>query len=218
MAAGFFSANPANAYVLTDGKGNFIRRDEATNKYVPVRSFKQALRWEDPGRAESVLQNSVAKSIRKNYSVRECSETETEMVEKNDLQNKIELIYSAPEDDDVQEWLSKLASVTDVLSNTEARISGAVDKLSKVDKEISDIQHYIEFGQFNCYQGWLCFKILQNKLRQRRKYKNEISVLNIIRHSRIDTEGLSSLSKTISDSRKKVYSPRVLTELFKDLK
>ena len=201
-------------YVLSDGKGSFIRKDISTGKYVPVRSFTQAYRWEDPRKAESVLRNSVAKSIRGDYGV--CNYLGSETVEKKNLQDKIELICSESENDETLEWISKLVSVMEVLSDSENRLSTAIDNLSKVDKEISDIQHYIEFGYFNCYQGWLCFKMLQNKLRQRRKFKNEISVLNIIRRSKINTDELSSLSKTISASRKKMYSPRVFTELFKE--
>ena len=57
----------------------------------------------------------------------------------------------------------------DILSNSNERKEMLTLKLSDIDKEIVDIQHYIEFGKFNCYQGWMCFKMLQNALQQRRK-------------------------------------------------
>ena len=56
-------------YVLTDGQGNYIRKDNLTGKYVPIRSFKQAQQWDNQLKANSVLNNSLTKSIRNNYAV-----------------------------------------------------------------------------------------------------------------------------------------------------
>ena len=53
-------------YVLTDGKGKYIRKDILTNKYVPVGSFKEAQQWDSQVKANLVLYNSVAKAVRNN--------------------------------------------------------------------------------------------------------------------------------------------------------
>ena len=102
-----------------------------------------------------------------------------------------------------------------VLSGSDTRKDELVAKLSEIDKEIVDIQHYIEFGKFNCYQGWMCFKMLQNTLRQRRKYKNEIAVLNLIKQCKFDKSSLEALSTTIADIQNKCYRPRAFPELFR---
>ena len=56
-------------YVLTDGSGTYICKDEATGRYVPIRSFKHAKQWDSILKAKSVLDNSISKSIRNSYAV-----------------------------------------------------------------------------------------------------------------------------------------------------
>lgn len=88
-------------------------------------------------------------------------------------------------------------------------------KLSDVDKEISDIEHYIEFGKFNCYQGWLCFKMLQNLLQQRRQYKNEMQIITRMKESKISGDSIKALFEGVKELQNKVYTPRKFPELFK---
>lgn len=200
-------------YVLTDGSGTYIRKDEATGRYVPIRSFKHAKQWDSILKAKSVLDNSISKSIRNSYAV-QLVDTE-EIIEKEDLSKQNELIFREIEDDKISDWLSKINTIKDVLSGSDSRVCELTEKLSEVDKEIVDVQHYIEFGKFNCYQGWMCFKMLQNMLKQRRKYKNEISVLNMIKQCKFDMTSISALSQTISDAKNKCYTPRAFPELFR---
>lgn len=200
-------------YVLTDGKGSYIRKDETTGKYVPIRSFKHANQWDNILKAKSVLDNSIAKAIRKDYVV-QLVDTE-HIVEKEDLSKQSELVFREIEDDNISDWLSKINTIKDVLSGSDMRVSELTEKLSEVDREIVDVQHYIEFGKFNAYQGWMCFKMLQNMLQQRRKYKNEISVLNMIKQCKFDMNSLTALSQTISDATNKKYTPRAFPELFR---
>ena len=56
-------------YVITNGDGSYIHRDETTGKYVPIRSFKKATQWDSVMKANSILNNSVPKTIRKDYAV-----------------------------------------------------------------------------------------------------------------------------------------------------
>lgn len=199
-------------YVLTDGNGNYIQKDSSTGKYVMIRSFKQAQQWDSQIKAHSVLNNSLAKSIRNNFAV-QLIDTEN-IIEKDDLSKQKELCFRAIDDGNIDSWLEKVNTIMDVLSGSDTRKEELVSKLSEVDKEIVDIQHYIEFGKFNCYQGWMCFKMLQNTLQQRRKYKNEIAVLNLIKQCKFDRSSIEALSTTIADIQNKCYRPRAFPELF----
>ena len=93
-------------YVLTDGAGSYIRHDELTGKYVPIRNFKQAQQWDSQQKANSVLNNSVAKSIRSNYAVN-LIDTE-HIVEKDDMSKQQELCFRTLEDSNIEEWLNKI--------------------------------------------------------------------------------------------------------------
>ena len=109
---------------------------------------------------------------------------------------------------------SMLQSVVAIIGGVDERFDELCDKLSEVDKKIVDIEHYIEFGKFNCYQGWICFKILQNLLQQRRQYKNEMEVINKIRCCKIESKEVDILKASIEQIKFKKYTPRAFKELF----
>lgn len=198
-------------YVITDGNGSYIHRN-SDNKFVTIRSMKQATQWDNIVKANTVLNNSIPKSIRSNYAV-QLLETE-QIVEKDEDKTK-EICFRDIDDGNIREWQDKLQTVMDALSNVDQRRTELGTKLSEVDKEIVDVEHYIEFGNFNAYQGWRCFKMLQNLLRQRRKYKNEINVLEMIKQCKINNTALMNLSQNISDISNQRYRPRAFPELFR---
>ena len=86
--------------------------------------------------------------------------------------------------------------------------------LSNIDKEITDIQHYIEFGNFNAYQGWLAFSMLRHRLKKRRKIKNEFQILSQIGECKINSAMVNDIQAAIHKINNKSYTPRVLPELF----
>ena len=201
-------------YVITDGHGSYIRHDEGTGRYVPVRSLKQAKKWDTEQKAKCILKNSISSSIRSFYEVSYVDTTET--VEKQTIEDRQKEITFRPiEDDNIKDWLEKINTIRDVLSGSGSRKDELLGKLSEVDREISDINHYIEFGNYNACQGWRCFKMLQTLLRQRRKYKNEIQVLQMIKECKFDNDSISSLSERIVEVSNKLYHPRAFPELFK---
>lgn len=199
-------------YVITNGKGSYIRKDETSGKYVPIKNFKQAMQWDSITKANAVLNNSIAKSVKSGYEM-QLIETE-KVVEKEDLSIPNEICFREIIDDNIQDWITKINEIAKLLQGSGERKEELLKKLSDVDKEIVDIEHYIEFGKFNAYQGWMCFKMLQNLLQQRRKYKNEISVLNLIKQCDFNTDSIIALSQTISDIQNKCYKPRAFPELF----
>ncbi len=200
-------------FVITNGEGTYIRKDGSTGKFVPVRGIKYATQWDSIQKASSVLNNSIAKSIRTGFAV-QLIETEN-TVEKDDSGVRINLCQRDIIDDEIKVWIDRISAITDLISNSDTRKEELINKLSEIDKEIVDIEHYIEFGNFNAYQGWQCFKMLQNALLQRRKYKNEMSVIELIGKCKIDEKSLQALSETVVNIENKCYRPRALPELFR---
>lgn len=202
-------------YVLTNGDGKYIRKDNLTGKYVPIKSLKQATRWTNLIAANTILNNSIPKNIRMNYATEYISSEDT--VEKRDTSVQNELCFKTIKNDNVDDWLSKMSIILDIFSDSTERSSELSSQLSSIDKEIVDIEHYIEFGKFNAYQGWICFKMLQNLLQQRRKYKNELQALKLIKDCKFDRESIKDLIQNISDIQNKCYTPRAFPELFKTI-
>ena len=232
-------------YVIADNNGRYIREDPTTRKYVPIRSFKQAKCWDSREKAASVLKNSIGKNIRDKFRVKFIeikSETTTPV---NQISNEVEDIQSknkkavsynrnpapteshkvvkqikesAIEADQIDSWLKKLNEIMNVVSGLDNRKSYLLGKLSNVDKKIVDVEHYIEFYDFNAAQGWGCYKMLQTLLRQRRNYKDELRVITAIEQGNIQTDSLSQIMEKIAEVQSQEYTPRALPELFKNKK
>lgn len=199
--------------MLANGQGEYIRHDKGTGKYVKIRSFNQAMQFPDQTKAETILRSSVAKNVRAGFFA-EHHETE-EIVNRDNVDKQNEICFRAIDVGEINEWQEKVDQIQQLISGIDARFDTLVKNLSNVDKEITDVEHYIEFGKFNCYQGWLCFKMLKNLLQQRRHFKNELQVLSKIKECKIQSDSISSLFRGIKEIQNKVYTPRKFPELFK---
>lgn len=89
---------------------------------------------------------------------------------------------------------------------------------SKLDLEISDVLHYIEFNNFNAVQGYKLAKMLKNITERRREVKKAQAQLDIILNNTISS--VSKKGDKIANIEKEEYcneryTPRVLVDLFK---
>lgn len=203
-------------YVLSDGAGRYIRKDNGTGKYVSVKGEKYALQFQSADNALKILYNSVPKTIRDNFGVEEIQIEDVKTTK--DMSVVKSIINKNIIDDEIASWLSKVDAFVGLAESVETRIEELVELLSTTDKEICDIQHFIEFGKLNAYQGWLATSMLQNRLRQRRKFKDELAALNLIKSCKIESKSIENLHKAVDGLGERKYSPRVLSELFPDAK
>lgn len=202
------------AYVLSDGAGRYIRKDNGSGKYVSVKGEKYALQFQTSESALKILCNSIPKTIRDSFGVEEIVVEDVKTTKNMDVVKNI--VNKNIVDTEISTWLTKVDAFIELTENVEARIVELVELLSTTDKEICDIQHYIEFGSLNAYQGWLATSMLQNRLRQRRKYKDELAALNLIKSCKIDSKSIENLHKAVDGLGERKYSPRVLSELFSE--
>ena len=135
-------------YVITNGEGSYIHRDEASGKYVPIRSFSKATQWDSIVKANGILNNSIAKNIRSGYAVQLVDTEKTVVKENTDVQNDI--CFRNILDDNIEEWLSKINTIMDVMSGSDARQQELNGKLSEIDKEIVDVESQ---SLFRCIHG-----------------------------------------------------------------
>lgn len=215
-------------YLLTDGHGSYIRHDTYSGKYVPVRNEALAEKWEQRSKAQNILKNGLAKQLRKKYHIqdvddgtgicnvqKESEDTTKEAVVADLHIDKVkEIIDKDCNESQLEKWKTGLDSIKDFVLDAEERKEELSKAMSDIDKEITDIQHYIEFNNMNAYQGWLAYKMLQNRLKKRRKIKNELQVLTQLGDCKIDSSMLVDITKAIEDMNNRIYTPRILTELF----
>lgn len=75
--------------------------------------------------------------------------------------------------------------------------------LSDIDKEINDIYHYIEFSNLDAYRGWKAYKMLKDKLNERRRIKNNLSSA-----TRLSQTIKAKRLKINNEHKTKKYTPR----------
>lgn len=204
-------------YVITDGNKNYIRRD-IDGKYVAARSRALADEFLEKWKAEKVLKNNLTPKKRKLYRVVEedvgftvVKKPEQDQAEKPKEERKPEQLILSPQ---IEELRKKIEGVKKFIDDAENRRSELSDLLSNTDKEITDIQHYIEFSDINGEDITSTYNMLKTRLKNRRQIKNELSVLRQLAECKMDASMFGDLLTVISDLDNKTYVPRVLTSLF----
>lgn len=89
-----------------------------------------------------------------------------------------------------------------------------VTELSNVDKEITDIEHYIEFYSLSASRGYKVSKMLKDCFQRRREIKDEIEMLNRISVMNVGHIANGKGRDDLEKIKHKQYTPRVLSELF----
>lgn len=209
-------------YMITDGR-LYLRRD-ASGNFVPVKSQLLGDVWEQRSKAQNVLSNCINKNFRKRYRIIEIAD---EIIPKPVINEKSETVIKPKdsvakqignetiEENHLSDLTTEIDKFTDFVQDAEQRKETLLNALSDVDKEISDINHYIEFGgKFNAYQGWLAFNMLRNRLRKRRKIKDELHILMQLGECKVNSEMLTEIKNSIGNLDTREYQPRILKELF----
>ena len=104
--------------------------------------------------------------------------------------------------------------LSDQLTTLKGNKDWLLDMESEVDKEISDIMHFIEFNNFSASDGYKLCKAIKDLRLRRRKIKNELELINIINVHTLNNVALGQTNKAITGLDNKKYAPRVLSDLF----
>lgn len=111
------------------------------------------------------------------------------------------------------EIFDELEKISVEICNRRKRLSS---ELSKIDKERTDIEHFIELYPLSASKGYKMAKKLQDCLSRRREIKNEIDILNRLSALKVcdiyKGKGENALAKLES----KQYTPRILKDLFQN--
>lgn len=215
-------------YVITDGNGRWIHRD-AVGRYLPTTNIILAERFESRSKAQNILQSCINKNLRKGYRIEEIVENSatingnrqsaTNVSVQLEVRPKINeakrISEKVIEESLIDTWRNGISSILETIHSAEGRKEELVTFLSDIDKEISDIQHYIELSEhLNAYQGWLAYCMLRQRLRQRRKIKDELAILTQLGESKVSVDEINKIMKSIEGLSTRHYEPRVLKELF----
>ena len=197
-------------YVITDGS-RWIMRDRK-GKYVPISNEALADKYSSKV-ANTVLNNQLSKALRNVFHVEKVDEPpeNVKQVTITEINSNTEKVLIA---ENIQRWLDKISDLNGLASDALHRKEELLNQLSLVDKELCDINHYIEFCNLNAAQGYKAYKMIKDRRIKRRSIKNELQVLEIILGKRTSETATDEIQRAVEGMDKRKYEPRVLNELF----
>lgn len=133
-----------------------------------------------------------------------------------DEKNPVHYINDISTYDDLDDldMLEILFEARDIAKKLTYKINSLNESLSRHDKEVIDIYHYIEFNELGASDGYKAYKMLHNTLKARRKDKDKILEVEATRSVFSDSKINKSIGEIMSNRNEKRYSPRVMKELF----
>lgn len=187
-------------YVIANGK-NYVSQ-KLGNVVNNISKAAQYTKLEDVNKAYT---NCISKQL-KNLGFK------VEQVEVEDNSNeRINPSYTSVDIDKMKEEIKELSNDFSLLKGNKEWLT---DEESKIDKQISDILHYIEFYTFSASDGYKLCKALKELRLRRREIKNELELINIISVHTCNNIANGNTSKAIDGLENKQYAPRVLNDLF----
>lgn len=82
------------------------------------------------------------------------------------------------------------------------------------EAKVVDYYHAIEFYDLNAADGFGLYRGLKQVLRERRRLKNDIKKLAVLKKTCLDPERVQQLQKEFPATNQFDYVPRVLTGIF----
>ena len=197
-------------YVITYGT-RWIMKDRK-GKYVPTSCEAFADMFGNK-EANSVYQNNLSKALKSVFHVEKIDKPPAliKQISHEDVKLNTETVSVA---ENIQRWLDKISDLNGLASDALHRKEELLNQLSLVDKELCDINHYIEFCNLNAAQGYKAYKMIKDRRIKRRSIKNELQVLEIILGKRISETATDEIQRAVEGMDKRKYEPRVLNELF----
>lgn len=110
--------------------------------------------------------------------------------------------------------LAQIGSFCDLHDQLVARATWVEYKLQEVENKIQDVLHAIEFNSYNARDGYKIYKLLHDLRIERRKYKDEQIIANVMKSSFAGSNW--ELARTrVDDLKDRQYHVREMEELFK---
>ena len=194
-------------FILENRLGGYITN--VNNKFTVTGNIKRASVFATERKALNVKESLPRTIKRETYYVRELStETEDSMIGDEDY-----IVTGHIDRDD--EYVNKVKKMLQEISNCEEDLllkeEEYKSRLSELDKELVDIDHWIEFYPVSAYDGYRMTKMRKDRLLERRKIKDSLSEISIIR----SIKGGETL-KNLNGIEEKKYTPRALTNIFRE--
>ena len=190
-------------YVLYNQK--YYLMQNAIKQFVPTTELNEAFQFFDKTKAENALANLPKQTRNLGYFVIQISNTDKPV--DFDQFTDIELV-------NYDSALAQISSFCDLYDQLVARAPWIDHKLIEVDNKIQDVLHAIEFNSYNARDGYKIYKLLHDLRLERRKYKDEIFIRELI-DDNIHSVDWKKFRSRVRDVKDRQYHVREMEELFK---
>ena len=177
----------------------------AIGQWIPTSELNEAFQFNDKTKAENALSNLPKQMRNLGYFVQQI-DAPSKPVEIDRFDNSELINYDSA--------LEQIGSFCDLHDQLVARAPWIDHKLIEVDNKIQDVLHAIEFNSYNARDGYKIYKLLHDLRLERRKYKDEIFIRELI-DDNVHNVDWDKFKSRVEDVKNRKYNVREMEELFK---
>ena len=202
-------------YYITDTYGSFYALDDS-NKLVVVNKEEFATKF-TLAKANNTIQKVIKPMQRYQFVLKEVPNNLS--LEDDYLELERNAYITTRFDDMNTDWKWEMENLISFCSQLKQYRVNLNHMLSEVDKEICDIMHYIEFYNLDAAKGYKMYKMLKDCRLRRRKIKDEYekvgAAITVLANEDF-IEKIKTALKQMKGLDNRLYTPRILTELFEE--
>lgn len=214
-------------YIITDGE-RYIRQN-LNNRYVNTTNLSLADTFSKPV-ANTIIKNSLSKYGRDYYlayiengEVVKCGMSENEKRKHKEKATEVaesceeNMIYNKNVFEDqpnVMFWIDRIKALKNLNQDIELKKIEIQRKLHIIEEIFTDIDHHREFKKLDACKSCKRDGADSAVRQKRRALKNELNILEIVSDLGVEDKKIDEVLQKIREIEDKVYSPRILTEVF----
>lgn len=190
-------------YVLYNNK--YYLMHNAIGQWIPTTELSESFQFNDKTKADNALANLPKQMRNLGYFVQQI-DAPSKPVDFDQFNNSNLVNYDLA--------LAQIGAFCDLHDQLVARATWVEHKLQEVENKIQDVLHAIEFNSYNARDGYKIYKLLHDLRLERRKYKDEIFIRELI-DDNIRSADWGKFKSRVEYVKNKKYNAREMEELFK---
>ena len=204
-------------WVITNGK-NYVSKDK-NNKCQTTLSLNTALHFADRKAVDNYCK-SLPKSLKNLCYYPTFVQDEAESKISNAEETECAAVAVSPAtmiDEsilDSETFMTKIQDFQKFVTSAMQQRPLLVDAQLQAEAEIKDIEHAVEFYNYNAAEGYQMFRRLKDARIRRRQYKDAIAWIDIFMESNPRPVAEANTVNRIRGMRHRQYMPLALPELF----
>ncbi len=211
-------------YVITDPNKTIWVCKDNSNLYSLTTDRNKALIFESKPAADTVFKSNLSKLIKskgvlvKAVTLHIAGPETKEVKEQTPIKEEPKPQAAPPSPVEFGSSKYIISVISDAVSKLNCRHLTLTEEQSKYDRKVTDIEHYIEFnaGKLNACDGYKAYKLLQEVLVERRKVKDELQMIQMVRDKMAFPEDIAKIDSKVCELESRRYEPRELTYLFQN--